>query len=180
MDPSAGCPAAIVLSDDGREAASDVVSDRLNRGQQVLALDLIFHGEVLPQERDPGDYEFLLDGAGVRPLGLEVAQLLGVARWLLQSPTSCNAPVKIETSGLSSQVMALAAAIDPQAFSLLVTHAGVRSLDYVFDAPVPFTKAPELFCLDFYKEFDLPWLIALAEPTKISQFDFTGAAAVHR
>jgi hypothetical protein len=177
-DPSSGCPAAIVLSDDGREATRDIVSDRLNRGQQVLALDLIFHGEMLPQQRDPGEYEFLLDGGGVRPLGLEVAQLLGVANWLRQSQGSCNAPVEIETNGFRSQVIGLvAAAIDPNAFSLLATHAGVHSLNYVFDVPVPFTKAPELFCLDFYKEFDLAWLIALAEPTKVRQFDSVHAAS---
>ena len=37
-------PVTIVLNDDGRETTTDVVSDRLAGGEQVLALDLIFTG----------------------------------------------------------------------------------------------------------------------------------------
>jgi len=34
---------------------------------------------------------------------------------------------------------------------------------------VKFESAPDLFCLDLYKEFDIDRLALLAEPVKISQ-----------
>jgi hypothetical protein len=44
----------------------------------------------------------------------------------------------------------------------------MQSLSYLLDKPVPFRSAPELFCLDFYKYFDLDRLAAVAAPAKIS------------
>jgi dienelactone hydrolase len=161
-------PAAIVLNDGGRIESGSVVSHRVNRGEQVLALDVIFNGEMRPQKPDPTDYELLVSTTGERPLGLEVAQLIGAARWLCQ--TSGNRAVQLETTGLRSQVVALAAAaIEPGIFSDIVTHRGMQSLGYLLSAPVPFRHAPELFCLDFYKDFDLDQLIALARPAHVAQ-----------
>jgi dienelactone hydrolase len=161
-------PAAIVLNDSGREESASVVSARVNRGQQVLALDVIFNGEMRPQKPDPTDYELLVSTIGERPLGLEVAQLIGAARWLCQ--TSGNRTVELETTGLRSQVLALtAAAIEPGIFAEIVTHGGMQSLGYLLSAPVPFRRAPELFCLDFYKTFDLDRLVAMARPAQIIQ-----------
>lgn len=162
-------PATIVLDDDGRKAAGDIVSDRVNRGEQVLALDVIFNGEMRPRKPDPTDYELLVASIGERPLGLEVAQLLGAAQWFQQ--TSGNSKTRIETKGIRSQVVALtAAALDPALFSEIVTYGGMQSLGYLLNAPVPYHKAAELFCLDFYKDFDLDRLITMAQPVKVSQF----------
>jgi dienelactone hydrolase len=44
LQSSDTAPVTIVLNDNGREAGADVVSDRVNRGEQVLALDLMFTG----------------------------------------------------------------------------------------------------------------------------------------
>jgi hypothetical protein len=38
----------------------------------------------------------------------------------------------------------------------------------VLELPVRFEQAPELFCLDLYKEFDIDRLEALAAPAKVS------------
>jgi dienelactone hydrolase len=172
----AGAPASILLDDGGRKAAADLVSDLVNRGRQVLALDLIFNGEMRPQQPDPTDYELLVSTTGERPLGLEVAQLIGAARWL--RATSGNQKISLETRGIRSQVVALAAAaIEPSLFSEVITHGGMKSLSYLLAAPVPFRKAPELFCLDLYKDFDLDRFIALARPVRISQLDLVDVAA---
>jgi dienelactone hydrolase len=161
-------PATLVLNDGGREASAAIVSDRVNRGEQVLALDVIFNGEMRPQKPDPTDYELLVATTGGRPLGLEVAQLIGAARWFCE--TSGNRTVGLEATGFRSQVVALtAAAIEPSLFSGIVTHRGIGSLGYLLNAPVPFRKAPELFCLDFYKEFDLNQLIALGRRVTVTQ-----------
>jgi dienelactone hydrolase len=161
-------PAVIVLNDGGRKESGSIASDRINRGEQVLALDAIFNGEMRPQKPDPTGYELLVATTGKRPLGLEVSQLVAAVRWLCQ--TSRNRTVQVEATGLRSQVVALtAAAIDPEIFSDIFTHHGMLSLGYLLSAPVPFRSAPELFCLDFYKDFDLDQLVALARPVHVGQ-----------
>jgi hypothetical protein len=48
----------------------------------------------------------------------------------------------------------------------------MRSLTYLLDKPVSYMDAPDLFCLDLYKDFDLDQVIALAAPTKVRQQNF--------
>jgi hypothetical protein len=62
----------------------------------------------------------------------------------------------------------VAAALDPALFSTLVVRNGMHSLSYVLELPVHFEQAPELFCLDLYKNFDIDRLEALAAPAKVS------------
>ena len=163
-------PAAIVLDDKGRKAAGVLVSDRVNRGEQVLALDLLFNGATIPQEPDPADWEMLTASAGDRPLGIEVAQLLAITEWL--RATSGGARVRIETDGKRSQVIALvAAALAPDVFSEIVSSDAIESLGYLLEKPVPYRGAPELFCLDLYKFFDIPQLEAMAAPAKVTRIE---------
>ena len=75
---------------------------------------------------------------------------------------------------MRSQVIALiAAAIEPQEFSILVSRNAMRSLAYLLDAPVPIRSAPELFCLDLYKDYDLNSLEVLASPVTITATEST-------
>ena len=46
-------------------------------------------------------------------------------------------------------------------------HEGMPSLGYLLDAPVTFQEAPDLFCLDLYKDFDLDSLAAMAAPARV-------------
>ncbi len=48
----------------------------------------------------------------------------------------------------------------------------MKSLSYLLDKPVALRSAPELFCLDLYKYFDIDSLVALASPAKIIQTSF--------
>jgi len=154
--------ATIVLDDKGYKAATNRVTQYLDRGEQVLALDLFFNGDLLP---DRGSWELLTDSSGARPLGLEAAQLVAIARWL---HSTTGKPVQVETVGIRNQVIALtAAAIAPEDFSLVTSANGMKTLSYLIDTPVPFRSAPELFCLDLYRHFDINTLEALAAPTKI-------------
>ena len=160
-------PGVIVLNDKGSKFAGRTVSEHIDRGDQVLALDLLFNGTYAPGSKDPTDWAMLADASGSRPLGLEVAQLISVARWL-RSTTGIT-KIQVETDGIRSQVIALiAAAIEPQEFSTLVSRNAMRSLAYLLDTPVPIRSAPELFCLDLYKDYDLNSLEALASPVKIT------------
>jgi dienelactone hydrolase len=155
-------PATIVLDDKGYKAAADRVAQHVDRGEQVLALDLFFNGDKLP---DQGSWELLTDSSGARPLGLEAAQLVAIASWLR---STTGKPVQVETDGIRNQVIALtAAAIAPEDFSTVVNRNGMKSLSYLLDTPVPFRSAPELFCLDLYRFFDIETLAALAAPGKV-------------
>jgi hypothetical protein len=170
-------PATLVLNDKGRKAAGQAVSDRVNRGEQVLALDVAFNGEMVPQSPNPTDYELMVASMGDRPLGLEVGQLIGAAKWLAQA--SGQTQIRLEVAGLRSQVVALvAAALEPKLFSELAITGGMQSLGFLLDAPVPFRSAPELFCLDLYEDFDLDYFRAMAAPTKISEKDFVKPEAL--
>jgi dienelactone hydrolase len=171
IDASASAPATLVLNDKGKKAASEAVADRVNRGEQVLALEPIFNGTNIPQQPDPTDWAMLVATIGDRPLGLEVAQVLTVARWLKES--AGGTPVRLETHGIRTQVVGLvAAALEPSTFAAAVSGQGMRSLRYLLDTPVPLRSAPELFCLDLYKEFDLDRLRAMAAPVQVVTIQF--------
>jgi len=164
-------PATLVINEKGRKAAGEAVSDRVNRGEQVLALDVVFNGETVPQSPDPTDYELIVASLGDRPLGLEVGQLIGAAKWLAQ--TSGQTHLRLESAGLRSQVVALvAAALEPKLFSEVAITGGMHSLGFLLDAPVALRSAPELFCLDLYNDFDFDHFRVMAAPTKVSEKDF--------
>ncbi len=159
---SAGAPVTVILNDEGKKASQEAVSDRVNRGEEVLAVDLLFTGDWaprVPSTKKPGPpaYTQMLATVGDRPLGLEAAQLIALIRW------SQREKVRLESTGIRSQVVTLvAAALEPEMFSEVIIHNGMPSLLYLLDKPVPYEAAPDLFCLDLYKEFDLDRLAEMA------------------
>ncbi len=163
-------PITIVLNDRGKQRAADEVSDRVNRGEQVLALDLLFFGDASPEKPVPGAYTQLLAAIGDRPLGMEAAQLIAITRWV---QSLSHAPrIRVETTGIRSQAVALTACDhEPTLYAELITHGGMTSLGFLLDKPVSYDDAPDLFCLDLYRDLDVDGLVALAEPTKVTQFD---------
>jgi hypothetical protein len=131
----------------------------------VLALDLAFTGEAW-SERETRRLQQNLNGLGERPIGIEAAELLAAARWL--SVRSASARPRLESKGIRSQVVALvAAALEPTLFSEIVVRDGMTSLRHALDKPVEYLDAPDLFCLDLYKDFDVDTLAALAAPTRV-------------
>ncbi len=179
IESQADAPATIVLDDQGKKAAETEVSDRVNHGEQVLALDLLFFGDMAPEKPFLATYALKLSTTGDRPLGLEAAQLLGVAKWLSQElarnrhPSEGSGPpsppIRIDTTGIRSEVGALAAsALEPGGSSEIVGRGAMRSLSHLLEAPVSYRDAPDLFCLDLYKDFDLDRLAPLAEPTRVT------------
>jgi len=166
LQSSDSAPVTIVLDDSGREAAAEVVSDRVNRGEQVLALDLMFTGSSW-KGTPPYQFAQLLHGLGDRPIGMEAAQLSRITRWARERAGVSK--VRLESGGIRTQVVSLvAAALDPELFSALVVRNGMHSLSYLLELPVRFEEAPELFCLDLYKDFDIDRLEALATPAKVN------------
>jgi hypothetical protein len=95
-------------------------------------------------------------------LGIQAAQLIAAARWLQKAS---GAPtIRLDTTGIRTQVAAATArALQPDLFSELVVHQGMSSFQYLFDQPVVYDEAPDIFCFDLYREFDLSHLSILAE-----------------
>ena len=161
-------PATIVLNDKGKKAAASLVADRLNRGERVLAVDLLFTGDAAPKQEDLEEFPLMLATTGDRALGVEAAQLTALAQWMQRS--SGGQKIQVVSTGIRSQVAALIAAdMEPSQFSEVVVREGMPSLQYLLDAPVKFETAPDLFCLDLYKEFDIDQLAMLAAPAKVTQ-----------
>ena len=166
IDAPGDAPATVILHDKGRKAAASDVAAGVNRGEQVMALDLLFFGDAWKSEDGPPAYAQIIDGQGNRTLGLQAAQLIAVAKWL--RGRSAVPKVRVEATGIRNQVIAqVAAAIEPDLFSELRVHEGMQSLSYLLDAPVPFQDAPELFCLDLFKEIDLDQFADLAAPATV-------------
>ncbi|HEU5335281.1 MAG TPA: acetylxylan esterase [Terriglobales bacterium] len=155
-------PATIVLHDEGYKKAAAAVSEDINRGGQVLALDLLFNGATAPA--NAASWELLAATTGDRPLGLEAAQLLAISTWL----KARTGKITIVTDGLRSQAIALvAAALEPGTFASIQNRNAIDSLGKLFRQGVPFRSAPELFCLDLYKYFDLDRLALMSAPTRV-------------
>jgi dienelactone hydrolase len=162
---SENAPVTIVLNDGGKKDASEVVSKRLNRGEEVLAVDLLFRGDA--SSPNPAGYTQLVATTGGRPLGIQVAHLLRLTNWVLAG--SRGGQARIETRGIRSQVTGLiAAALRPDLYSQLVIEEGMGSLGYLLEAPVSYHEAPDLFCLDLFSEFDVERLVRMAEPSMIT------------
>jgi hypothetical protein len=175
-------PLTIVINDKGKKgAATEVwdqapeVANRIERGEQVLALDLMGMGDAAPDQ--PAElFAEMLAAAGERPLGMEAAQLISVARWAQNEWTPPQ--IRLEGTGIRSQVISLtASALESKLFSQVELHGGMHSLSYLMEEPVEYKDAPDLFCLDLYKQFDIDRLAALAKPAEVIQREFVEVSA---
>ncbi len=159
-------PLTIVLNDKGYIASAQDVADGVNRNQQTLAFEPLFFGSTSPDETEPAYWEMLVASSGERSLGLEVSQLIATAKFFQKSGSH---RVRLKTDGIRSQVVALsAAALEPGLFSEIESNHAMSSLSYLLEEPISYRSAPDLFCLDLYKYFDIDRLATLAYPTKIS------------
>jgi dienelactone hydrolase len=158
-------PVTIVLDDKGKAASAERIADRLNRGEQVLAVDLAFMGGAWKSEDIPA-LQQMVYGTGDRPVGLETAELIEIARWMKNR--AHTGKIRLETSGIRNQLVSLmAAALEPDMFSEAMNSNGMRSLNYLLEKPVEYGAAPDLFCLDLLRETDVDRLVALAAPVHV-------------
>ena len=178
-------PITVVISDLGMKSTVDDVANDISRGQRVLVLDPLSFGENVPgpDARAAGSLAQMLTAIGQRPLGLEAAQVNGVIRWLSEdldhgSPTPTLGvtsagkhvqPVHMITTGPRTETIAMvAAALEPDLFASLESRKSIASFSDVFEHPEAYDTAPELLCLDLYRDFDLNTLSAIAAPVPIT------------
>ena len=150
-------PAIILLHDAGRPALLNAAFERINRGERVLVANLLFTGDMISKPVSPMGFSQLIATMGERPLGLQTAQLIALAQWM-------GGRVRIEATGMRNTTVALAAAaLSPSLFTQVETHEGLNSFQDLLDKPVEYRQAPELFCLDLYRYFDIADLRALGK-----------------
>jgi dienelactone hydrolase len=175
--------ATLLISDSGRSSMAVEAGNDVARGQRVLIFDPLLFGENIPGgEDDLTGFAQMLNTIGERPLGLDAAQLAAIARWLQQDSihgsgtpgariTPSNlavAPLRIVTNGPRGQTVAVtAAAIAPELFSSIEARHAIASFGDLFTHPPDYHEAPELMCLDLYRDFDFNTLRLLAAPVKI-------------
>lgn len=180
---------AILISDKGHLSLAVEAGNLLSRGYRVLLLDPILFGDSIPgtpERPNLSSAAQMLNTVGERPLGIEAAQIAGVAQWLSDSNTDGSpspgaakpaAPysgqkMEILTRGPRSEVVALvAAALEPNHFSSFGAEEGIHSLSELFNGKFSYAESPELACLDLYRVFDLNQLIDLAAPTTINFYE---------
>ena len=142
----------------------------MERGEQVLVLDILGTGDAAP-DQPVHLFAQMLAATGERPLGMEAAQLAGLAHWAQDKFTPPR--MRLEGTGIRSQMISLVTlALEPKLFSLVELEGGMKTLGYLLDKPVEYHEAPDLFCLDLYKDFDLDLLAALAQPAEVIQHGF--------
>jgi len=158
--------ATIVLNDKGKKESGIPASEGVNRGDLVLALDVLGTGEGAPKPPAYNRFAQMLATTGDRPLGMEAAQLIAVARWARQRFNVIA--IRLETYGIRSQVIGqVTSAMEPDLLTQVIIRNGMLSLHHLLDAPVEYQDAPDLFCLDLLRNFDLTELKDLATPTLI-------------
>jgi len=187
VQSSAATPAktAILIADRGRISMSIEAGNLLSRGYRVLVFDPILFGDSIPgtiERPNLSSAAQMLNTVGERPLGIEAAQLLGVAQWLSSSqtngtsspgsaakPNASSQQIELLTRGPRSGVVALiATAINPTSFKSLQAEEGLHSFLDLYKESFSYADSPELVCLDLYQSFDLDTLETLAAPTAVN------------
>ena len=175
----------ILMADAGMPSTMVDVANDLDRGQRVLVLNPLFfsEGKLNADDRSGATvFAQLLTALGKRPLGMEAAQVNAVVQWLGEdldhgstTPNNFHLPeeptpaVRIVTTGPRAQIIAMvAAAIHPELFSGLESRESIPSLAAAYDHPENFVQAPEMMCLDLYRDFDINTLAAMAAPVKVN------------
>jgi dienelactone hydrolase len=156
--PEAPAGATLLVGDGGRPAPSELTSLAAELGHTVLAADLLGCGALRPEPRS----SLLLNTVGRPLLGMQVAQLLALARWLRRY--AGDRPLHLQAGGHAPGVAALlAAAHTPAAFATVAAPGLPRSLDALVELPVAFDSADTaLFCFGLRATLDLDDLPGLA------------------
>jgi hypothetical protein len=156
---------AIVLADAGRKSISDSIVNRLEQGEGVIAVDPFYFGESALGKQD-FLYGLFLSSVGDRPLGIQAAQIAAVAKWAVQEKKS---PVRLESFGPRTGLIALCAAVSSEAITDLTAHDALKSLKDVLKQNKAVNEAPDLFTFGLLEFADIPQLTAaFGKPIKTS------------
>jgi len=157
---AAGQP-TLVIADGGR--AQSCVARAAYPGS-VFVSDILGTGE----NRSNWQHLMLLETAGHRLLGVQVAQVLACARFATQVPGGKRLQL-VGDGAVASFVCLVAAALEPGLFSKLVVHGNVASLVHLIESGERYETSQPLFCFGLLEVADVPQLTALLEGVAYEQ-----------
>ena len=130
----------------------------------VVNADILGGGTLACDHR----YPMLLETAGHRMLGIQVAQVLAIAQFARRFGRS--AEVSLTADGTSVCVASLvAAALRPELFDRLQAMATPGSLCHMFDRPYTYDEHYSILCPGLLEVVDIPQLISLLENVEYVQ-----------
>jgi hypothetical protein len=171
LAPAAGEASGIVLlvADEGRSSAATEAARLVSAGKRVVAVDPFLFGESKIAAQDP-EYTFPLfvQAVGQRPLGIQAAQLMALARWLSDG----DRPIELRAVGRRASGAALvAAALEPQMIGAVDLSGALSSFKQLIDEDIAVEKLPELFPFGLLAEFDVAEIAALVAPRPVAFHD---------
>jgi hypothetical protein len=152
----------VVVGDGGRTVAVPQIEALLKDGYRVVAADLYYFGEAHPHSHD-WLWSLMLATVGDRALGVQAAQLAGVAGWAGKGKA-----VRVVAVGTRTGTTALvAAALYPTMVAALELHDPPGSFKEVIEANKAVQAAPEMFCFGLLEQFDAVDVAALVAPRPV-------------
>jgi dienelactone hydrolase len=150
-----GGSAELVIEDWGRAGHADPPPAR---GQSVFIAEITGTGE----NAVPPRLLQAAEAAGVRALGIQVAQILACAQWARRQAGVRK--LQLRGHGAFSAFAALlAAALQPNLFKQLSVTWEIMRLRYLMQWPRTYESALPLFCFGLLEVADVPELLALLE-----------------
>lgn len=147
----------LIICDQGRAHSRFAIASRAGT---VAAADIVGTGELAT------DYQrhMLIETVGHRTIGVQVGQILALAKWLNIS-TRGRRITLIGDGWISGIACLIAAALQPKYFDELKLEDGYfpMSLLRLLDRFERFVKAPPLFCFGLLEVADIPQMKALLE-----------------
>ncbi|MGD9723145.1 MAG: alpha/beta hydrolase family protein [Pirellulales bacterium] len=159
----------ISIADAGRAALAEHVARSLESGLLVIAFDPLFLGEGQVKSQDPEyTYPLFVQAVGERPLAIQAAQLIAIARWQKAHFKDPLMAVTVKAVGPRASMVALvAAALEPEAITGTELSGGLSSLKQLIAEDKAVEELPELFPFGLLENFDVRHLVALTAPRPV-------------
>jgi len=154
----------LIVADQGARRAR--CNQEILRRNHVFKADIFGTGENLYGS----SYQLLVESAGYRLLGIQVEQVLACARFAQEQIRVAKVDM-VAHGMISSTVILLAAALEPNLFQNLTVHGNISSLTLLVEKPINYEDAPSLFCFGLLEVTDIPQLVGLLEDVRFHQPD---------
>ncbi|MFL2903594.1 MAG: alpha/beta hydrolase family protein [Limisphaerales bacterium] len=147
----------LLIADEGRAKQTAAVTQLMEDGYRVVALDPFFFGESKIKSRD-FLHVILMHAVGERALGVQSGQLAAIADWAAEA---YGGPVGLQSIGPRLSVSARLAAVQTEAIQSVTLHDPMTSLKEVITENRGANHLPEMMCFGLLEAFDLKQIEAL-------------------
>ena len=147
----------LLIADEGRAKQTAAVTQLMEDGYRVVALDPFFFGESKIKSRD-FLHVILMHAVGERALGVQAGQIAAIADWAAEA---YGEPVGLQSVGPRLSVAARLAAVQTEAIQSVTLHDPMQSLKEVLTENRGANHLPEMMCFGLLEAFDLKQIEAL-------------------